>query len=110
MGLKNQRYYYFNRKKTMIRNLFFTLATVITTVSFGQVDNEDILLKKAKKLVSKLSTEEKIAQTCQITLDALLKTDKNGIVILPIQIDENKLNTLIEKQSVYTGRIYCGPT
>jgi beta-glucosidase len=84
----------------MIRNLFFTLTTVITTVSFGQVDHEDVFLKKAKKLVSNLSTEEKIAQTCQITLDALLKTDQSGAVILPIQIDENKLNTLIEKQAV----------
>ncbi len=65
---------------------------------FGQDDKA--LLKKAKQLVSKLTTEEKIAQTCQVTLDALLKTDEKGAILLPIQIDEKKLSQLIEKQAL----------
>ncbi len=84
----------------MLRNLFFLLTILITSISLGQVDNNDALLIKAKKLVSKLSTEEKIAQTCQVTLDALLKTDQKGSIVLPIQIDENKLSKLIEKQAI----------
>jgi beta-glucosidase len=64
----------------------------------SQSDKE--LDKKAKQLVSKLTTEEKIAQTCQVTLDALLKTDDKGTIVLPIEIDEKKLTLLIEKQSL----------
>jgi beta-glucosidase len=62
--------------------------------------NDVIIWKKAQKLTSQLSTKEKIAQTCQVTLDALLKTDEKGAIVLPIEIDENKLNLLIEKQAI----------
>jgi len=84
----------------MIKCFFYILIAVIGTTSFSQSKKEDIQLIKAKQLVSTLSTDQKIAQTCQVTLDALLKTDEKGTVLLPIQIDEKKLNLLIEKQAI----------
>ena len=72
-----------------------------TSICFNFISQSDKELdKKAKQLVSKLTTEEKIAQTCQVTLDALLKTDDKGTIVLPIEIDEKKLTQLIEKQSL----------
>ncbi len=77
--------------------LFFILFGNLAT-SFSQEDG--ILWKKAQKLTSQLSTEQKIAQTCQVTLDALLKTDANGKVIIPIQIDRIKCDKLIAQQQI----------
>jgi beta-glucosidase len=77
--------------------LFFFLFGNLATM-FSQEDG--VLWKKAQKLTSQLSTQQKIAQTCQVTLDALLKTDQKGSIVLPIQIDENKLSKLIEKQAI----------
>lgn len=42
--------------------------------------------------INKMSLEEKVGQTCQITLDALLKTDATGKPLEPAQLDEAKLN------------------
>ena len=77
--------------------LFFILFGNLAT-SFSQEDG--VLWKKAQKLTSQLTTEQKIAQTCQVTLDALLKTDANGKVILPIQIDRTKCDKLIAQQQI----------
>ncbi len=43
------------------------------------------------EIMSKMSKEEKIGQTCQITLDALLKTDTKGKNLYPYVLDEQKL-------------------
>lgn len=48
-------------------------------------------------ILSKLSIEEKIGQTCQITLDAILQVDEKGSVIYPHKIDPKKLNEALEK-------------
>ncbi len=64
----------------------------------AQTDNQ--LMQKAKSIVKKMSLEEKVAQTCQVTLDALLKTDEKGAVIEPIAIDENKVQQLIVEQKI----------
>jgi beta-glucosidase len=77
--------------------LFFILFGNLAT-SFSQEDG--VLWKKAQKLTLQLSTEQKIAQTCQVTLDALLKTDANGKVIIPIQIDRIKCDKLIAQQQI----------
>lgn len=77
--------------------LFFILFGNLAT-SFSQEDG--VLWKKAQKLTSQLSTEQKIAQTCQVTLDALLKTDANGKLIIPIQIDRIKCDKLIAQQQI----------
>ena len=77
--------------------LFFILFGNLAT-SFSQEDG--VLWKKAQRLTSQLSTEQKIAQTCQVTLDALLKTDATGQVIKPIQIDPVKCEKLIADQQI----------
>lgn len=77
--------------------LFFILFGNLAT-SFSQEDG--VLWKKAQKLTSQLSTQQKIAQTCQVTLDALLKTDATGQVIKPIQIDPVKCEKLIADQQI----------
>jgi beta-glucosidase len=46
---------------------------------------------KITQLLLAMSVEEKIGQTCQITLDAVLKTTPNGTVLDPFQLDEQKL-------------------
>jgi len=56
--------------------------------------------EKIKLLMANMSLEEKIGQTCQITLDAILKTDTIGKILEPLQIDEIKLNEAILKYHV----------
>ena len=51
--------------------------------------------KKIDYLIENLSIEEKVGQTCQITLDAILKKDSLGVLIEPHQIDQEKLNQAI---------------
>jgi beta-glucosidase len=63
-------------------------------------DTDKSLLKRAKGIVKNLSVKEKIAQTCQLTLDALLKTNDQGQVITPIVLDEKKLVQLIEQDKI----------
>jgi len=73
-----------------MRNFIFHFFILLFNISSFLSQQEAIIWKKAQKLTSQLSIEQKIAQTCQITLDALLKTDANGQVIKPIQIDPLK--------------------
>ena len=46
-------------------------------------------------LISLMSIEEKVGQTCQITLDAVLKRDDKGVPLEPNEIDTFKLNEAI---------------
>ena len=41
--------------------------------------------------LAKMTLEQKVGQTCQITLDVLLKRDAEGKVIAPIQVDPDKV-------------------
>ena len=43
-------------------------------------------------LIAKMTIEEKVGQTCQITLDAILKKDTLGVLLEPHEIDQKKLN------------------
>lgn len=47
-----------------------------------------------------LTLEEKIGQTCQITLDAVLETDAQGRTTVPLKIDTNKLTEALVKYKV----------
>jgi beta-glucosidase len=47
-------------------------------------------------LISQMSIEEKVGQTCQITLDAIHRTDDKGQALVPAQIDPNKLKEALE--------------
>lgn len=68
--------------------LFFLQFFVISSV-FSQVDEQ--LEARIQQAISQMSLKEKVGQTCQITLDALLKTDASGKVLEPAQLDEVKL-------------------
>lgn len=48
--------------------------------------------KKIDKLISTLTLQEKVGQTCQVTLDALLATDSTGKLFEPLQFDPEKYN------------------
>jgi len=52
------------------------------------------------RLVSEMTLEEKVGQTCQITLDAILLRDSAGAVVEPHVIDEDKLKEAIGKYKV----------
>ena len=51
-------------------------------------------------IISKMSIEEKVGQTCQITLDAILLKDSTNTLVEPHQIDENKLDEAIFEYNV----------
>jgi beta-glucosidase len=51
-------------------------------------------------LISQMSIEEKVGQTCQITLDAIHKTDEKGQALVPTQIDKAKLKEALETYHV----------
>lgn len=51
-------------------------------------------------LISQMTIEEKVGQTCQITLDAIHQTDTKGQALAPARIDQNKLKEALETYHV----------
>jgi len=51
-------------------------------------------------LIAKMTIEEKVGQTCQITLDAILKKDTLGVLLEPHEIDQEKLNIALINYNV----------
>lgn len=47
-----------------------------------------------------MTIEEKVGQTCQITLDAILKKDSLGVLLEPHQIDQEKLDQAILEYNI----------
>jgi len=58
------------------------------------------VLKEGGQPPVTLSDEEKVGQTCQITLDAVLCTDSQGRTLVPLKIDTNKLTEALVKYHV----------
>ena len=56
--------------------------------------------EKITRIIDKMSIEEKVGQTCQITLASILYKDEEGKLIEPHQIDTNKLKIAIEDYNV----------
>lgn len=52
--------------------------------------------ERIQKILSSMSLEEKVGQTCQITLDAILLRDEDNKVIEPVKIDPAKLKEATE--------------
>ena len=84
-------------KHNFIFLFFLSLSQLVIS---QRISEDQSVWKKAQKLTSCLSIDQKIAQTCQVTLDALLKTDANGQVIKPIELDPKKCEKLIEQQQI----------
>jgi beta-glucosidase len=83
-----------------MKNLFkFSIACFLFSCS---VSKEIIDPKTAQMQdwVNSLSIEEKIGQTCQITLDVVLKRDAAGNPLSPAEIDTNLLNIALNKYHV----------
>lgn len=71
------------------------LVSCISSELFSQNFNKELkphIETQITNMLSKMTLEEKVGQTCQITLDALLKTDENGVNVYPYKLDETKLN------------------
>jgi beta-glucosidase len=79
--------------------LTLLLSVFASQLVFSQISDVQ-LQKEARKKLKKLTVEEKIAQTCQLTLDAVLKVDEKGRVLEPLQIDETKLKEVIKTNGV----------
>ena len=65
-------------------------------VSNFPLEHED----RINKILSNMSLEEKVGQTCQITLDAILIKNKSGVLIEPHSIDSAKLHEAIHKYKI----------
>jgi len=81
-----------------IKIVLISFTLFLSFETFGQsamdfhVNNE----KEIENILVKMTLEEKVGQTCQITLDAILKTDEIGKTIEPIKIDLDKLKEAIK--------------
>jgi beta-glucosidase len=56
--------------------------------------------QEINSVIAKMSLAEKVGQTCQITLDVLLKTNSDGSARTIAEIDEEKLKEAIDKYKV----------
>ena len=90
-----------------MRNIILPLVSFVLFLSSCAVEpsnNSFSLIKEDEKkisaLLNKMSVEEKVGQTCQITLDAILQKDESNKLIEPHQIDLEKLDEAINKYKV----------
>ncbi|MFK7797138.1 MAG: glycoside hydrolase family 3 N-terminal domain-containing protein [Aureispira sp.] len=76
--------------------LLFTFASCQSTSTTTDVTIEG----KIDKILEGMTVEEKAGQTCQITLDAVLKRDADNNVIEPIEFDPDKLKEALVEYGV----------
>ena len=79
----------------------FISYLLLFTVFFGFDSSKKLFFNNPSDidielLIANMSIEEKVGQTCQITLDAIHKTDEKGQAIIPEQIDQAKLKEALE--------------
>ncbi|MBT7619508.1 MAG: hypothetical protein HN594_00350, partial [Flavobacteriales bacterium] len=86
--------------------IFFSIVLILRnssndseemTSSFVLNSQDD---KKIENLIENMTREEKVGQTCQITLDAILKKDSSGVLLEPHQIDQKKLDQAILEYNI----------
>tara|TARA_R110000737_G_scaffold115473_1_gene148388 strand:- start:26815 stop:29109 length:2295 start_codon:yes stop_codon:yes gene_type:complete len=87
----------FNSIKISLFSLLFISINAIGQSAFPLNKAHE---KKIKQLIRKMSVAEKVGQTCQITLDAILVTDKNGKTTEPAQIDIDKIDEAFSKYKI----------
>ena len=82
----------------IIAALFFSSCSIDKKKpSFSLIDEDE---KKITALLNRMSLEEKVGQTCQITLDAILQKDESNKLVEPHRIDLKKLDEAINKYKV----------
>lgn len=87
----------------MIKNILLLTCIQFSLISVAQTEFNTLdpaTENRISKIIDGMTLEEKVGQTCQITLDVFLKKDPQGAVIEPIEIDNNKLNEALLKYKV----------
>ena len=88
---------------SFVYQIFLWISCAFTTSVYAQNFNGQLdpsTEQKITLLLEKMTLEEKVGQTCQVTLDAFLKTDNAGKIIEPISIDPVKLNEVIIEHKI----------
>jgi beta-glucosidase len=68
------------------------ILTSLSTFAQQRFELDEKTEKEIDKIISELTLVEKVGQTCQITLDAVLARDTSGKLLEPIQFDPEKFN------------------
>lgn len=89
--MKNLLYYFGG----MLLLLFSCKSAQSITTSNTSTEDKSLNVR-----ISQMSIEEKVGQTCQITLDVITQTDAKGVTLTPATIDTAKLNEAILKYHV----------
>ena len=85
----------------MIRLFFVFFLTGLFLFANAQINvNNPEIEKRIDEIIAKMTLEEKVGQSCQITLDAILKRDNANAVIEPIRIDTQKLQEALVKYRI----------
>jgi beta-glucosidase len=79
--------------------LFCAMALLVFSCTVNKEHPNEIEIT-IDSLLDAMSIEEKVGQTCQITLDALLLKDERGLLVSPIKFDEEKLNEALNEYHV----------
>jgi beta-glucosidase len=89
--MKNLFYYF----SGMLLLLFSCKSAQSITTAQASSENKELNVR-----IAQMSIEEKVGQTCQITLDVISQTDAKGATRIPATIDTAKLNEAILKYHV----------
>ena len=89
--MKNLLYYFGG----MLLLLFSCKSAQSITTSNTSPEDKSLNVR-----IAQMSIEEKVGQTCQITLDVISQTDAKGATLTPTTIDTAKLNEAILKYHV----------
>lgn len=93
----------FSTKSNVMNRYILLLSALVGGISIGlaqKMPTNEAIEKRIELIMSKMTLAEKVGQTCQITLDAVLKTDATGRTIEPATIDPQKLKTALETYKV----------
>ena len=85
-----------------------TSLLLFSLISLYSCQNSNAPQDSIDVLMSEMTIEEKVGQTCQITLDAILVRDSAGSVVEPHVIDEVKLQEAIFLMSRNTEKFGMG--
>ena len=84
-----------------MRSFFLWLAVgLLAATSCKSVSSLDPLEEKIDALINEMTVEEKVGQTCQVTLDVLLKKNASGQQMVPLAIDNANLTEALENYKV----------
>lgn len=85
--------------KIVTHMLFCAMALLVFSCTVNKEHPNEIEIT-IDSLLDAMSIKEKVGQTCQITLDALLLKDERGLLVSPIKFDEEKLNEALNEYHV----------